>query len=318
MEKYKVLITGGHGFIGCHIANNLNAKGHTIGVIDNYTDYKCYDKKEYKRVIKQRILHANAATFVGNIFNSEDTFKFFQPNIVIHIASCPNARMLLRNVEQETKTAVDGTLKILQLCVKYKVKRIVFASSSMVYGDFMSDAPDELHLTNPKTLYGSYKLVGEQMIKTFNKDYGLEYCILRPSAIYGTRDMIIRVISQMVKSMFEKGEIIITGAKSKLDFTYVTEVAEAFVQGALHKGATNMIFNCSRGRGRTIIEAADLVKDYMGNNCKLNIKESDSFYPSRDTLDSNRLKTLTGWEPKIDIEEGIKKYVEWFKENYIL
>ena len=318
MEKYKVLITGGHGFIGCHIANNLNAKGHTVGVIDNYTDYKYYDKKEYKRVIKQRILHANAATFVGNSFNSEDTFKFFQPNIVILLASCPNARMLLRNVEQETKTAVDGMLKILQLCVKYKVKRIVFASSSMVYGDFMSDAPDELHLTNPKTLYGSYKLVGEQMIKTFNKDYGLEYCILRPSAIYGTRDMIIRVISQMVKSMFEKGEIIITGAKSKLDFTYVTEVAEAFVQGALHKGATNMIFNCSRGRGRTIIEAADLVKDYMGNNCKLNIKESDSFYPSRDTLDSNRLKTLTGWEPKIDIEEGIKKYVEWFKENYIL
>ena len=318
MEKYKVLITGGHGFIGCYIANNLNAKGHTVGVIDNYTDYKCYDKKEYKRVIKQRILHANAATFVGNIFNSEDTFKFFQPDIVIHLASCPNARMLLRNVEQETKTAVDGTLKILQLCVKYKVKRIVFASSSMVYGDFMSDAPNELHLTNPKTLYGSYKLAGEQMIKTFNKDYGLEYCILRPSAIYGTRDMIIRVISQMAKSMFEKGEITITGDKSKLDFTYVTEVAEAFVQGALHKGATNMIFNCSRGRGRSIVEAANLVKDYMGNKCKLNIKESDSFYPSRDTLDNSKLQALTGWEPKIDIEEGIKKYVEWFKENYIL
>jgi nucleoside-diphosphate-sugar epimerase len=318
MEKYKVLITGGHGFIGCYIANNLNAKGHTVGVIDNYTDYKCYDKKEYKRVIKQRILHANAATFVGNIFNSEDTFKFFQPDIVIHLASCPNARMLLRNVEQETKTAVDGMLKILQLCVKYKVKRIVFASSSMVYGDFMSDAPNELHLTNPKTLYGSYKLAGEQMIKTFNKDYGLEYCILRPSAIYGTRDMIIRVISQMAKSMFEKGEITITGDKSKLDFTYVTEVAEAFVQGALHKGATNMIFNCSRGRGRSIVEAANLVKDYMGNKCKLNIKESDSFYPSRDTLNSTRLKILTGWKPKIDIEEGIKKYVEWFKENYIL
>ena len=318
MEKYKVLITGGHGFIGCYIANNLNAKGHTVGVIDNYTDYKCYDKKEYKRVIKQRILHANAATFVGNIFNSEDTFKFFQPDIVIHLASCPNARMLLRNVEQETKTAVDGTLKILQLCVKYKVKRIVFASSSMVYGDFMSDAPNELHLTNPKTLYGSYKLASEQMIKTFNKDYGLEYCILRPSAIYGTRDMIIRVISQMAKSMFEKGEITITGDKSKLDFTYVTEVAEAFVQGALHKGATNMIFNCSRGRGRSIVEAANLVKDYMGNKCKLNIKESDSFYPSRDTLNSTRLKILTGWKPKIDIEEGIKKYVEWFKENYIL
>ena len=318
MEKYKVLITGGHGFIGCHIANNLNAKGHTVGVIDNYTDYKCYDKKEYKRVIKQRILHANAATFVGNIFNSEDTFKFFQPDIVIHLASCPNARMLLRNVEQETKTAVDGTLKILQLCVKYKVKRIVFASSSMVYGDFMSDAPNELHLTNPKTLYGSYKLAGEQMIKTFNKDYGLEYCILRPSAIYGTRDMIIRVISQMAKSMFEKGEITITGDKSKLDFTYVTEVAEAFVQGALHKGATNMIFNCSRGRGRTIIEAARIVKDCIGVNCKLNIKDVDGFYPSRDTLDSNRLKLITGWEPKIDIEYGIRKYISWFKKNYLL
>ena len=78
MEKYKVLITGGHGFIGCHIANNLNAKGHTVGVIDNYTDYKCYDIEEAKRVIKQRIEHANAASLCASIFDSEGTFKFFK------------------------------------------------------------------------------------------------------------------------------------------------------------------------------------------------------------------------------------------------
>jgi len=319
MEKYKVLITGGHGFIGCHIANNLNAKGHTVGVIDNYTDYKCYDKKEYKRVIKQRKKYAKADNIYSiDILKCETVFESFKPDIVIHLASCPNASMLLGNTEHETTTAITGTLKILQLCVKHKVKRIVYASSSMVYGDFLTEAPDEFHPTDPKTLYGSYKLAGEQMIKTFNKDYGLEYCILRPSAIYGTRDMIIRVISKMAKSAMEKNEITVNGVHSKLDFTYITEVAEAFVLGALSKGATDMVFNCSRGRGRTIVEAAELVKNYMGNTCKLNIKESNSIYPSRDTLDNNKLQALTGWEPKIDIEEGIKKYIEWFKENYIL
>ena len=319
MEKYKVLITVGHGFIGCHIANNLNAKGHTVGVIDNYTDYKCYDKKEYKKILKQRIEHANADNeYLEDILKPETVFKNFKPDIVIHLASCPNARMLLLNVEQETKTAISGTLKILQMCVKYKVKRIVYASSSMVYGDFLTEAPDEWHPINPKTLYGSYKLVCDQMIEFFNKDYGLEYCILRPSAIYGTKDMVIRVISQMAMSAITKGEININGIHSKLDFTYVSEVAEAFIHGALHKGAVNMIFNCSRGRGRTIIEAARIVKDCIGVDCKLNIKDVDNFYPSRDTLDSNRLKLITGWEPKIDIEYGIRKYISWFKKNYLL
>lgn len=317
MENYKILITGGHGFIGCHISHILKKLGHTVGVIDNYTDYKYYDIKLYRKILAQRIKYAKADNiYLRDILKCETVFESFKPDIVIHLASCPNANMLLGNTEQETKTAITGTLKILQLCVKHKVKRIVYASSSMVYGDFLTEAPDEFHPTNPKTLYGSYKLAGEQMIKTYNKDWGLEYSILRPSAIYGTRDMIIRVISKMAKSAMEKSEIDVNGVHSKLDFTDVSEVAEAFIHGALHKGAVNQIFNCSRGRGRTIIEAARIVKDCMGQfSCKLNIKDSDSFYPTRDTLDNSKLKKITGWEPKIDIEYGIRKYISWFKEN---
>ena len=120
----------------------------------------------------------------------------------------------------------------------------------------------------------------------------------------------------MAKSAIEKSEIDVNGVHSKLDFTDVSEVAEAFIHGALHKGAVNQIFNCSRGRGRTIVEAARIVKDCMGQfSCKLNIKDSDSFYPTRDTLDNSKLKKITGWEPKIDIEYGIRKYISWFKEN---
>ena len=114
MENYKILITGGHGFIGCHISHILKKLGHTVGVIDNYTDYKYYDIKLYRKVLAQRIKYARVDNvYLRDILKCETVFESFKPDIVIHLASCPNANMLLGNIAQETKTAITGTLKIL-------------------------------------------------------------------------------------------------------------------------------------------------------------------------------------------------------------
>ena len=313
----RILILGGHGFIGSHTANLLKAQGHTIGVVDCYHKYYTFPKDEYDCVLEQRQTHCGAdQVFPGQIEDPvfmENTFKQFKPNIVIHVATYPNAYMVKRNVIDATGNMITATAVTLDLCVEHNVERIVFASSSMVYGDFTSDAPVETARTDPLTLYGSYKLQGEKMCQIWQREKGLEYTILRPSALYGTRDMIVRVISKLAEAALTTGELRVQGPDNKLDFSWVEDVASAFATAATHKNCANEIFNCTRGKGRTIMEAAEMVQARLGGS--ITTLPHDDFYPHRDTLTSNKLKNCTDWNPRMDIERGIPQYLDWLLEQ---
>jgi nucleoside-diphosphate-sugar epimerase len=207
---------------------------------------------------------------------------------------------------------ITATAIALDLSVKHHVKRFVLASSSMVYGDFgaFNGAPNEDAVCNPLTIYGSYKLQCERMCRIWQHEHGLDYSILRPSALYGVRDMVVRVISKMTVSAIKHNKIQVQGPDNRLDFSYVTDVAEAFVQAALHDAARNQVFNCTRGNGRRIADAAELIQQRIP--AQIEILPHDDFYPNRDTLDSNKLRELTPWTPTIDIEQGIPEYLNWF------
>jgi nucleoside-diphosphate-sugar epimerase len=180
----------------------------------------------------------------------------------------------------------------------------------MVYGDFGGNIPNETAECNPLTLYGSYKLQCERMCKIWQHEHGLEYSILRPSALYGVRDMVVRVISKMTVGAIKTGRIHVNGPDNRLDFSYVTDVAAAFVTAAVHPAAANEIFNCTRGQGRTIIEAAELIAARIP--AEIITQPHDDFYPNRDTLDSDKLKTITDWNPTISLELGVEQYLDWF------
>jgi UDP-glucose 4-epimerase len=314
----KILILGGHGFIGSHTSNILKSMGHTIGVVDCYHRYYTFPKAEYDKISELRIQHSNAdLVYNGHIEDvpfMENVFKQFKPEVVIHVATYPNAYMVKRNVIDATGNMITATATILDLCVEHKVGKIVFASSSMVYGDFKVDAPDENEETNPLTLYGSYKLMGEKMCKIWLREKDLNYTILRPSALYGTRDMITRVISKMTESAIKSGIIKVYGATNKLDFSWVEDVASAFAISATDDNTTNKTFNCTRGKGRMIIEAAEMVRSKFGG--KILEYPADDFYPNRDTLNSDKLKYATEWSPKVDIEKGVPEYLNWFEKIY--
>ena len=314
----KILILGGHGFIGSHTSNILKSMGHTIGVVDCYHRYYTFPKAEYDKISELRIQHSNAdLVYNGHIEDvpfMENVFKQFKPEVVIHVATYPNAYMVKRNVIDATGNMITATATILDLCVEHKVGKIVFASSSMVYGDFKVDAPDENEETNPLTLYGSYKLMGEKMCKIWLREKDLNYTILRPSALYGTRDMITRVISKMTESAIKSGVIKGYGATNKLDFSWVEDVASAFAISATDDNTTNKTFNCTRGKGRMIIEAAEMIRSKFGG--KILEYPADDFYPNRDTLNSDKLKYATEWSPKVDIEKGVPEYLNWFEKIY--
>jgi nucleoside-diphosphate-sugar epimerase len=315
-----ILILGGHGFIGHHTAKILTDAGHMITVVDIHHNYGEFQVWELNPLIEQRLEYMGNHIYIkGDVTDPvfmSGVFEAQEFDVVIDLATYPNAKMVKKNVVDATSNMVTATAIALELCAKHKVKRFVLASSSMAYGEFKSAAPDETSECDPLTLYGAYKLQGERMCKIWNKEEGLEYVILRPSALYGTRDQVVRVISKMTVSALKTGKMYVQGPDNKLDFSFVEDVASAFATAATDPACANQIFNCTRGNGRKIIEAAEMIRAVIP--AEIITKPHDAFYPNRDTLNSDKLKTMTAWMPKWDIEQGIPAYLNWFmKQEYI-
>ena len=310
----RILVLGGYGFIGSHICQQLKADGHTVGIVDCYHQYYTFPDWEYHPVLSQRKKITNTdKEYIGQIENlqfMEQTFEDFKPDRVIHVATYPNAKMVKRNVLDATNNMVTATAYILDLCVKHKVEKIIYASSSMVYGEFDNKIPDEDVVPKPNTLYGSYKRQGEIMCKIWNREHGLPYVIMRPSALYGEKDAITRVISQLLKNALTTGKMTVQGPDNKLDFSNVLDVAKYFTLATTNE-VVNETFNCTRGNGRKIIEAAELIRESLGTG-EIITQPHDPFYPNRDTLNSDKAKSLLNFNPVIDIEEGIPNYINWF------
>jgi len=315
----KILVLGGHGFIGHHVIKQLNKLEHRVAAVDIHHNYGEFESWEQRPVIDQRLLYMGQhQIFHGDVCDPlymKSVFETFKPERVIDLATYPNAKMVKKNVVDATVNMVAATAIALDLCVEYNVERFVLASSSMVYGDFdaFNGAPDETCTPDPLTLYGSYKLQCERMCKIWHKEHGLEYSILRPSALYGTRDMVVRVISKMTVNALKNGKMTVQGPDNKLDFSWVEDVASAFVQAVLHERASNEIFNCTRNNGRKIIEAAEMIQARIP--AEIECLPHDDFYPNRDTLNSMKLREYTDWNPTVDIEEGISRYLDWFLEQ---
>lgn len=313
-NNMRILILGGYGFIGSHIAQELKKDDHVVGVVDCYHQYYTFPNWEYTPILSQRKSITKAdKEYIGHIENlqfMESAFADFKPDRVIHVATYPNAKMVKRNVADATNNMVTATAYILDLCVKYKVDKITFASSSMVYGDFNNQIPNEEVIPKPNTLYGSYKRQGELMCKIWHREYGLDYVIMRPSALYGEKDAIVRVISQLLKNALTTGTMTVQGPDNKLDFSNVLDVAKYFTFATVNE-IRNETFNCTRGNGRKIIEAAEIIKAKLGTG-EIVTKPHDDFYPNRDTLNSDKAKSLLNFNPTIDIEEGIPSYINWF------
>lgn len=313
----RILILGGLGFIGSHTAAALRHQGHSVGVLDCFHQYNSIPDGEYFNVLAQRKAFASPDhIFEGRIEDEsylKKVFAEYRPEVVLHLATYPNARMVQRDAVDATNNMVGGTRKVLAACTAHRVRRLVFASSSMVYGEFGARVPNEKSRTRPKTQYGILKLEGEKLCRRMARKTGLELVILRPSALYGPRDIIVRVISHMAIDCVRHGRITVQGENRKLDFSFVEDVAQAFVLAALHPDASGQTFNCTRGRGRTLLEAAEIVRATLGYGF-IELQEAETFYPSRGTLDSDKLKAL-GWDPSIDIESGIPAYLQWFLEQ---
>ena len=312
----KILLTGGHGFIGHNIVCKLENTEYTPIIYDSRSDYDgSIDQEELRVLNKLRKQQFNTEVIdygkdiLDNIF-LDSTIKEHQPEVIIHLAAFPRAKVVLHNPQLGCDVILKGLLNLLESARKNNVKRFVYISSSMIYGDFDSNPNPETASKNPIEPYGIMKLAGENLVKNYHRLYGLEYTIVRPSAVYGPRDVVDRVLSKFIVRAKNGDPMRINGEGLKLDFSYVDEVADGMILAATKPEGANETFNITRGIERPLFEAAHIINDILGTSTPVIIDDNDGKYPKRGALDITKARTLLGFDPKVNIEEGLKYYID--------
>ena len=315
-----VLITGGAGFIVSYVARELIQKGEQVVLYDAFIQYVsplennyCIHLKERFKGILDKVIIVRGDTRNKNELRR--TILKYQPERIIHLAALPLADLADTHSEEALESILHGTVNILDILREVGfVKRFVYTSSSMIYGDFVFHPAHEDHPKNPKDIYGGTKLAGEILVQSYGRRYGIEYTILRPSAVYGPTDVNRRVSQIFVENALRGEKLVLhNGGKSKLDFTYVKDVAQGFVLATYRSEAKNEIFNITRGEGRSLREYAEILQNLLPG-VEIVEQPANVFRPERGALDISKARKLLGYEPQYSLEEGLREYVAYFKK----
>lgn len=315
--RMNILVTGGIGFIGHNVVRFLEEKGHNVIIIDNTTTYDTIPLSELGYLLEQRLEQIKTPHIHNNDLNQTSILRWLIPkyniDTIIHLASFPRQKLVNMNPGYASQTMSEGLLRLLEVAKKLHIKRFVYISSSMVYGDFENNVKEDA-VCNPQGQYGIMKLAGEWLVKDYSRRKCFEHTIIRPSAVYGPRDVMDRVVSKFIFSALNNEVLRVNGAKELLDFTYVDDVALGIVNAALSANTCNKTYNISRGQSRTLLEAANLVTNIVGKGL-VEVSERDSTFPSRGTLNIDAAKNDFGYDPKIDIENGFRQYAHWLSNS---
>ena len=333
MSYRNYLITGGMGLIGSSLAKKIfkKIKNSRLIILDNFTvyidpiyqAYRDHRKERFREIIDYNKYRASKSDRVfierGSAQDPKIVIELIQkykPEMIFHTAAMPLARLKNAVVKEFREGSVDTTSNLLE-CVnyvqdnsKYKLKRFIYISSSMVYGDFKKKYVLENDKLSPKEVYGTMKLAGEIVTKGLCKEYSITYNIIRPSAVYGPTDMNYRVSQYFIEKAILKEKISIYGRKESLDFTYIDDLVDGCWLAANSKKGVNETFNITFGKARTLFDYVQILKKYF-KDLKFEVLERDNKRPKRGTLKNNKARKILGFKPKVNLEKGIKLYLDY-------
>ena len=313
----KYLITGGLGFIGSKIIEKLSNDGHDIICVDNEDTYDILSRAELDRLISWRKRNWNAGNVQvinGDILDRMVCLKAFNrnPDIVIHLATYPRAKIVDQDPINGIPKVIGTTTNLLWHASKFNIKKFVYISSSMVYGDFVDGTKEESN-TKPQNIYGEAKLTGERLTKLFAKRDGLNYNIVRPSGVYGPGDLPDRVVSKFFQKAMNNETIELHNGENKVDFTYRQDAAYGIIKAAESEVA-NTSFNITAGNANSLRTLAETIVDITGSDSDIVDVGMHKLYPMRGTLDIGRARDLLEYEPQYSLRQGLESYYEWIRQ----
>lgn len=303
----RIAVTGGAGFIGSSIVDELIQLGHQILIVDNlFTG-------------KEENINKAAAFAMVDINSPElaNIFIDFQPEVVIHHAAQVSVSKSLVDPFLDQELNIRGTLNVLQSCVSSKVRKIIYASSAAVYGTPQYLPVDEQHSTVPTSFYGISKYVPESYIKIYSELYGLDYTILRYANVYGPRQDHLGeggVISIFINNVLESKVLSVFGdGLQTRDFIFVKDVVSANV-AALHTG-DGEIMNIGTNDQVSLSELIGVISEVTSQplQCKYSDPKPGDIRDS--CLDNNKAVNVLGWMPEYSLEKGLALTFEYYEQQ---
>ena len=325
----KICIIGGAGFIGHNLAVDLKEAGHEVTCVDNLMINNLISvignndglkfKKLNKKIIDSRLEILEKKDIDLKILDARDYHAIskmldeVKPDVIIHLAAVSHAN----RSNKDPFTTFDHSFRTLENVLdasRGNIERLIYFSSSMVYGNFTKTEVTEEDHCDPIGIYGALKYCGEKIIKAYNQVFDLPYTIIRPSALYGERCISRRVGQIFIENAINDHEIKIGGdGEDKLDFTYIKDLTNGVKLSVEKKEAENQIFNLTYGGSRSINNLKDiLLKDFP--KAKIRYEERDKLMPKRGTLSIAKAKKLLNYTPSYSIDEAYPKYIKWYKE----
>jgi UDP-glucose 4-epimerase len=309
----RILVTGSSGQIGTNLALQLLGDGHEVFGVDKrlntWTD-------DFRYLLQD--LSGHYPSFPGGIGGVE----YPDVDLVVHLAAHAKVHQLVRQPHRALENAVM-TFNVLEFCRQQGLP-IVFSSSREVYGDVhrFSTQESQADFAFTESTYSASKISCEAMIYSYARCYGLKYLVFRFSNVYGRFDndlaRMVRVIPLFIHKLRRDEPVTVFGAEKTLDFTYVDDCVDGIARGieALAEGrVVNETINLAYGEGNTLVRAAELIADAVGNEPKITLAPPLLGEVTHYVADTAKARQLLSYVPRTPLEDGIPRAVAWFEEH---
>jgi len=310
IERLNVLVTGGAGFIGSHLVDLLASQDNSVIVLDNFTSGKMENLEH---------LGGKVTIIRGDVRDKAlmtDISK--RIDIAYHLAvQC--LRVSIKNPEINHEVNATGSLNLCMAALENRVRRFVYVSSSEVYGTALTAPMSENHPLEPTTVYGASKAAGEFYALAYHRTYGLESMVVRPFNTYGPRSHLEGAYGEVIprfvlRYLCNTPPVIFGDGTQTRDFTYVSDTVKGIVAASESDRMIGQSVNVARGREISINDLAGIIAAKLGKTDIRPVHEAGR--PGdvmRHYADVRKAKEMFGYSANIDIEDGIGRYIEWFK-----
>ena len=312
----KIIVTGVAGFIGSRVSEMLLKEGYDVIGVDNLNDY--YDTKLKLWRLDNLKKYSNFIFYQIDIEKYDglkSIFKLHHPNAIINLAARAGVRYSLENPFIYLSTNANGCLNLLELCRQYKVPKFILASTSSLYAGQEIPFQENLPVNTPISPYAASKKAAEAIAYTYHYLYGIDVTILRYFTVYGPAGRPDMSPFRFIKWIMEGSPLEVFGDGSQQrDFTYIDDIARGTIKALEPLGYE--IINLGGNKPYRLNESIKLMEKYIGRKAKCNYKKFQKADMKATWADIDKAKKLLIWEPKVSLEEGIKRTVDWTKDNW--
>lgn len=312
MNSDYILVTGGAGFVGYHLCVSLLTSGHKVVVIDSMNDYYSVrlkrDRVNYLKTLgaEFKMISLEEPSIIRGIFSK------YLPHTVVHMAAQAGVRYSERNPMAVTMANVVGFQSVLDACEIVKPNKLVYASSSSVYGNVLGPTKEDLPV-NPLSHYAATKVSNEMTARLFGVKTGIPTMGLRFFTVYGPWGRPDMAYWQFSKKILANEPLTIFGQNVARDFTYVGDVTQAITSLLSTNTNGNEIINIGSNSPVSVVELVDILQNNYGKKAIIQTEALPSCDPQITYCDSSRLSELTGYKPSTSFQDGMLKFTEWFQ-----